>query len=344
MNIISPQFLPAFQMAEKHSSSDEPSFSIDDSLKNLSKNTYFNKSVDAISLVSLISLFSSAILETKRTPISESFIKPISSFANYANKTFQMINSIKNITSLYPRKDYLNTLGHASDLILPFIFSMKNFYLSRGVSLAMYVGAHAINIMNEKESFENISEYKEHLTEGIKKIRKNFFTDPKNFISRVLNHKHAMIGVISSFLCTLGVTLWKPLEMIMPKESAKAVATGLRDLGGFAQSIEAMKPGHILSGRIFFGLSGYSQFLGALSNLLGETLLKTHKSAMDPLSFGFSSLGRWLYRISNDRGEAGFKNKAFSLSQLQKESIKPIPLNHRYEAINKKVLEKELAQ
>jgi hypothetical protein len=310
MNIISPQFPPKLHLAEK---AKDQGFSIDDSLISLSKNKYFNKSIDAISLVSLASLFGSAILETKKTPVPESIIKPISTFADYANKAFQLINSLKNITSLYPRKDYINVIGHASDLILPFLFEMKNFYLSRGISLGLYVGAHAINIMNEKESFKDVGEYSEHVTEAFKKIKQNFFTDPKNFFNRLVDHKHAMIGVISSSLCLLGVTIWKPLQMIVSKDTAKTISTGLRDLGGFCQAMEAMKPGHIVSGRVFFGLSGYSQFLGAFSNLLGETLFKSHKAVMDPLSFAFSSLGRWLYRISNDRGEAGFENKHFQI-------------------------------
>lgn len=80
-----------------------------------------------------------------------------------------------------------------------------------------------------------------------------------------------------------------------------------------------MKPGHISSGRIYFGLSGYAQGLGALTNIVAETLGKKFKSALDPLSFAFGSLGRIFFRMSNDHGESGFKNQPLSYQSFKNE-------------------------
>lgn len=290
--------------------------SLDKGLIALSKNSSFNKSIDFVSLLSLVSLFASSFLEAGLTKASKSLVSGVSNVADYANKTFQIINSIKNITSLYPRKDYINVLGHAIDVVLPFFVKMKDFYLARGLALGTYVGAHAINIMNEKESFKSISEYKDHLTEAFRKTMENFFTSPKVFLQRLGAHRHAMIGVLSSVFCLGGFALWKPLELILGHSLGRKIVTAMRDLGGLFQSIEGMKPGHMVSGRIFFGFSGYSQCLGAICNFLAETVLAKYKSALDPLSFAFSSLGRWLYRISNDRGEAGYKNVNFNWREI----------------------------
>jgi hypothetical protein len=219
-----------------------------------------------------------------------------------------MLNAFKNITVLFPRNDFFNALGHTADFILPAFVPMKDFYLTRGVPLGLYVGAHSSNIINEKEEFLNYKDYFEHQVKSFKKTLENFSIRKPGLFKRFFAHQTAMMGVTSSFLCLIGVTLWKPLELLFGS-SGRGIAVALRDCGGFLQAFEGMKPGHIISGRIYFGLSGYSQFIGALCNLLAETVLKSYKSALDPLSFAFSGLGRWLLRISNDRGEAGLSSK-----------------------------------
>jgi hypothetical protein len=285
-------------------------------LKKLGGNSFFRSVVDVISGISLASLFGSSFAELKLLKFHKETTKKISSFANYANKTFQILNSIKNITSLYPRKDLLNAFGHAVDIVVPFFAPMKDFYLWRGLPLGLYVGAHAVNIVNEKEEFASNSQYLKFLKKALNQTVENFNIKKPGFWSRYFTHKNAMMGVTSSLLCLSGVGLWRPLELIFGK-FGRSVAAIMRDSGGFFQAFEGMKPGHIASGRIFFGLSGHSQFLGALANMLAETVLSKYKAGLDPLSFALSSLGRWLYRISNDRGEAGLKNLDLNWENLK---------------------------
>jgi len=277
----------------------------------------FNFALDSISNGILVSLFSDSLLESGLVKVPEPFKKSFSLFADKGNRVFQALNSLKNICKLYPRKDYINAFGHAGDWLALAVSKSEDHYNDRGwMSLAWYVFAHSLNIMNSKESFQNMSEYKDHVKLGLTKIKENFFTSPKVFAERIFKHEHAMMGVLGAALAFTGGISFRPLEKIFGA-NGRAVGTTLRSLGGMCQGFEGMKPGHILSGRIFFGLSGYAQSAGALVNILSDTIGKKHKAALDPLSFAFGSLGRILYRISNERGEAGMENKEFKLANLK---------------------------
>jgi len=277
----------------------------------------FNFALDSISNGILVSLFSDSLLESGLVKVPEPFKKSFSLFADKGNRVFQALNSLKNICKLYPRKDYINAFGHAGDWLALAVSKSEDHYNDRGwMSLAWYVFAHSLNIMNSKESFQNMSEYKDHVRLGLTKIKENFFTSPKVFAERIFKHEHAMMGVLGAALAFTGGISFRPLEKIFGA-NGRAVGTTLRSLGGMCQGFEGMKPGHILSGRIFFGLSGYAQSAGALVNILSDTIGKKHKAALDPFSFAFGSLGRILYRISNERGEAGMENKEFKLANLK---------------------------
>jgi len=262
-------------------------------------------------------LFAASFFESHALKLPDGFIKGFSTFADKGNRVFQALNSLKNICKLYPRKDYINALGHFNDIPLAFISKKENHYNDRGAwSLAFYVFAHSINIMNTKESFKDLDEYKDHVKLALSKIKDNFFSGPRAFFERVFKHEHAMMGVIGSALAFIGGTAYRPLEAIFGAKG-RAVGTTLRSLGGMLQGSEAMKIGHILSGRVFFGLSGYAQSMGALINILSDTLGRKYKAALDPLSFAFGCLGRIFLRISNERGEAGLPSKDVSLSNLK---------------------------
>ncbi len=257
------------------------------------------------------------MFESRILKLPEGFIKGFSIFADKVNRVFQALNSLKNICKLYPRKDYINAFGHAGDWLALAVSKSKDHYNDRGwMSLAWYVFAHSLNIMNSKESFKNMDEYKSHIKLGLAKIKENFFTSPKVFAERLFKHEHAMMGVLGSALAFTGGISFRILEKLFGA-NGRAIGTTLRSLGGMCQGFEGMKPGHILSGRVFFGLSGYAQSMGALVNMLSDTIGKNHKAALDPLSFAFGSLGRILYRISNDRGEAGLENKKISWGNLK---------------------------
>ncbi len=116
-----------------------------------------------------------------------------------------------------------------------------------------------------------------------------------------------MFDILSGVFSTAAVVLWKPLETVLGNFGRK-IAVVMVDLGRFCQAFESMKFGHMRSGRYCMSLSGYSQVLGAITHMLGETLLKKVKNVCDPLSFGFSALNRWFQSLSNERGEPGFKN------------------------------------
>jgi hypothetical protein len=302
---------------------------ISDAFDGLAKNKLFNTTLDGISNGILVSLFGASLFESRLLKLPEGFIKGFSGFADKGNRVFQALNSLKNICKLYPRKDYINAFGHAGDWLALAVSKSKDHYNDRGwMSLAWYVFAHSLNIMNSKESFQNMDEYKSHIKLGLSKIKENFFTSPKVFAERLFKHEHAMMGVLGAALAFTGGTSFRVLEKLFGA-NGRAVGTTLRSLGGMCQGFEGMKPGHILSGRIFFGLSGYAQSMGALVNILSDTIGKNHKAALDPLSFAFGSLGRILYRISNERGEAGMENKEISLKNLKDlipaviEGIKP---------------------
>lgn len=275
-------------------------------LTQLGSNKIFKNIVDITSGISLVSLFSSGLAEFNLLGLSKPSTARLSVFAEYVNKTFQMLNALKNISTLLPRLDLMNTFGHGLDFIMPVVTPMKDFYLARGAPLGLYVGAHAMNIINEKEKFTSLQEYFDHIKIALKKTFKNI-TQQGFSLKKFLAHEKALIGMSSSAFCLLGVGLWKPLEALIGP-AGRSIAAFLRDSGGFLQGFEGMKPGHLASGRIYFALSGYSQFIGAFCNLLAETVMQGSKSALDPFSFAFSGLGRWLFRISNDKGEAGFQN------------------------------------
>jgi hypothetical protein len=272
-------------------------------LTSLGDNKYFKYTVDLSIGISLLSLFGSGLAEFKLLGLSKNSTKKLGFFADYANRTFQSLNALKNITTLFPRRDLMNAFAHALDFIMPALIPMNDFYLARGAPLGLYTGAHAMNIINRKEKFSSYGDYFQHLKSALEKSFVDFSLLKPGFLKRFLAHENAMMGMSSAALCLFGVGLWKPLEMILGPVGRSSAAF-LRDTGGFFQALEGMKPGHFFSGRIFFGLSGYSQFIGAVCNLLAETVLDGYKSALDPLSFAFSDLGRWLFRISNDRGEA----------------------------------------
>lgn len=296
--------------------SEDNSNSLFKACKHLANSKPLNTTVNTVSFVSLITLFTSSILNlglTKET----SFKKNFDFFADFSNKAFQILNSLKNVFNLLPNHDYLNTFGHFTDMVTPFFVGMKDFYITRGLPLGLYTGAHTANVINEKNIFRNFSDHIKHLQLAAKKTFNNFKASPLVVLQRLLEPQRAMMGVLASVFCLAGFALFKPLESMFGKPG-RAVAATFRDLGGICQSFEGMKPGHMSSGRVFWGLSAYSQFAGVLANLLAETFLSKYKSALDPLSFAFSGLNRWLFRISNDRKESAFHNKSFSLKNLQK--------------------------
>lgn len=283
--------------------------------KSLSNSKPINTTVNAVSFLSLITLFSSSIMNLGLSKDS-SFKKRFDIFADFSNKSFQILNSLKNVFKLLPNRDYLNTLGHFADTVTPFFVSMKDFYIARGLALGLYTGANTANVINEKNIFKNSKDHLKHLKLALSKTWHNFRSEPGLLISKLMEPSKAMMGALASVLCLSGFALFKPLEAMFGK-TGRAVAAAMRDLGGFCQSFEGMKPGHLSSGRVYWGLSAYSQMAGVVANLLAETALSKYKSALDPLSFAFSGLNRWLFRISNERGESAFHNKSFSLENLQ---------------------------
>ncbi len=284
----------------------EPSV-IENLLNQIHKSPSFNKIVDGISLSSISALTLSAFVNKHFFKVPENLSKFLYRFGDISNKVFQSLNSVKNIAKLYPNKDYVNTLGHLADFFLPFVVDMKDFYLSRGLSLGLYGGANALNTLGEKAKFKSEQEYFDHVKDGLSKSVQNFFGNPGSFFKNFFRHDKAMTGIFASSLCLSGFTLWKPLELMFGKVG-RVITAVLRDSGGFLTALELMKPGHIRSGKIFYGLSGYSQFLGAVFNLLAESAFNKYKEVLDPLSFAFSNLGRWLLSISYAREETGIKN------------------------------------
>lgn len=284
----------------------EPSV-IENLLNKIHKSESFNKIVDGVSLSAISALTLSAFVNKHFFKIPDNLSKFLYNFGDISNKVFQGLNSVKNIAKLYPNKDYVNTLGHLADFFLPFIYKMKDFYLSRGLSLGLYGGANALNVIGKKAKFKSEREYFDHVKNGLSKSFQNFFSNPKAFWQNFFRHDKAMTGIFASGLCLGGFTLWKPLELMFGKVG-RVITAVLRDSGGFLTALELMKPGHIRSGKVFYGLSGYSQFLGAVFNLLAESAFNKYKEILDPLSFAFSNLGRWLLSISYAREETGIKN------------------------------------
>ncbi len=276
--------------------------------KELSKSKTFKKTVDLTTIGTIASLFSSALLETGALGVPASIVKPFSKFADLANRGFQLINSFRNITTLLPNHDYLGVLGHFWDLVVPFTAKGENYFIARGLPLGQYVTARGINIMNEKDEFKNVDDYKAHLAKAWGKIKDKFFTNWRDIPKNLLNHKFAMFDILSGVFSTAAVVLWKPLEMVLGGFGRK-IAVVMVDLGRFCQAFEGMKFGHMRSGRYFMSLAGYSQVLGAITHMLGETVMKSAKKICDPLSFAFSALNRWFQSLSNERGETGVKNK-----------------------------------
>jgi len=68
---------------------------------------------------------------------------------------------------------------------------------------------------------------------ALKKTFKNI-TQQGFSLKKFFAHETALMGVSSSFLCLLGVSLWKPLEALIGP-AGRSIAAFLRDSGGFCK-------------------------------------------------------------------------------------------------------------
>ncbi len=271
-----------------------------------SKNQYphLDLLLNGTNVAVLLTLLASAFLETGLSKADSSQIQKVSKVADLGNRFFQISNSVRNLITLIPNRDYLSSLGHLFDVIIPFFSKGEDYFISRGIALGNYVLGRGFNIINSKDKFSSWADYKSHIKLAWTKIQTKLFGDWRNLGSNLMKHEFALLDVISGLLSNTAVLLWKPLELLLG-ETGRKIAVVLVDLGRFCQAFESMKIGHLKSGRLFMFSSGYAQVLGAITHLLGETSLKPFKKVCDPLSFAFSAVNRWCQSISNQRGEAG---------------------------------------
>lgn len=284
-----------------------PKNSFHEILEKIHSNKTFLNFSNFTSVFSIIALFTSALFNKSFIKVPDSAAKFFYRLGDISNKTFKVINAVENVTKLIPIRDYTGSLAHFSEMALAFYYKMSDYYLGRGLSLALYGATNALNILNEKARFKTDQEHLQHIASGFTKTYQNFVTDFKKIPRNIFKHEKAMFSTISSGLCFAGYFLWRPLEALFGKNGRVFVAW-LRDIGGLFQAFEGMNLGHFFHGKIFFGLAGYSQFLGVVANHLAETTLSKYKDALDPLSFAFTNLNRWFMKFSTQREETGLKN------------------------------------
>jgi hypothetical protein len=72
--------------------------------------------------------------------------------------------------------------------------------------------------------------------------------------------------------------------------------------------LEQAHPGHYQAGRKFYFYSGLGLIGGTISDLLSK-LLPYYKKSLVPLSLAIDGFGRYLLRVSHNRGEIGKKKE-----------------------------------
>ncbi len=229
-------------------------------------------------------------------------------FGYIGTKIFLVLNGFINSLEYLHKKNLLGAVGHFMDVIVGIGASHDHIYLDRGNPVGIYTYANTICNMNGKTKFNTFNEHFDHIKLGMQKSVQNLFT--KDFFRNFADVNKGMLGILSGILCNAGAIIWHTT-------GKEELATIVRDGGGFLVDLEQAHPGHYQAGRKFYFYSGLGLIGGTVCDLLSK-LLPYYKKSLVPLSLAIDGFGRYLLRVSHNRGEIGKKEV-----EIQ---AKPIPV------------------
>lgn len=218
-------------------------------------------------------------------------------FGYFGTKIFLVLNGFINSLEYLHKKDLLGAIGHSLDVIVGIGAKHEHMYLDRGNPVGIYTYANTIRHMNGKKKFNTFTEHFDHVKEGLRKSYNNIFS--KDFFKNFGDVDKGMFGIWSGILCNIGAVVWHTTGM-------ERLATIIRDFGGFLVDLEQAHPGHLSAGRKFYFYSGLGLMGGTASDLLAK-LFPYYKKSLVPLSLAIDGFGRYLLRVSHNRGEIGEK-------------------------------------
>ena len=239
--------------------------------------------------------------------LSESTKKFADKFGYFGTKIFLVLNGFINSMEYLHKKNLLGAVGHFLDVIVGIGAPHDHVYLDRGNPVGIYTYANTISHMNGKGEFSTFTEHFDHVKEGLKKSAQNLFT--KDFFRNFTDVNKGMMGILAGILCNTGAVIWHTTGM-------EKLATIIRDFGGFLVDLEQAHPGHYAAGHKFYFYSGLGLIGGTVCDLLSK-LLPYYKKSLVPLSLAIDGFGRYLLRVSHNRGEIGktSRDTASSLAQ-----------------------------
>jgi hypothetical protein len=236
---------------------------------------------------------------------SKKFAKGVGSFAT---KAFLVTTSVITIIERLYTKNYLSALGYFNDILIAGTVNQDNTYLARGTASGTYNTANALNIANDRKSFDSFEDHLKHLVEGYGKFFKNLFS--ADVLTNFMDSKKAMWATMGGFFANFGALSW----MFTGKEQ---VPTLIRDVAGIAMDIEQLNFGHYKEGRKDLFKSGMALFVGTVADWLSK-LMPAYKEAFVPLTFIFDGIGRHWLRLHQNQHEMADADKRKSKNQLEK--------------------------
>lgn len=226
------------------------------------------------------------------------------SFGKFGTKAFLILNGAINFLEYLLKFDLLGALGHFNDIVVGLFAPQDHTYLDRGTASGTYTLANSLSIINGNDHFNSAGEHFKHIMSGLKKTYHNFVS--KDILTNLANSNNAMLGVVAGILTNLGALTW----LVTGKEK---LGTALRDFGGILIDLEQAHLGHLKNGKKFYFASGLGLIGGTISDFLAK-MLPYYRDTFVPLSLCIDGIGRYLLRMSHNRGE--LKKKAPMPAQM----------------------------
>lgn len=215
------------------------------------------------------------------------------SFGKFGTKAFLILNGAINVLEYLLKFDLLGALGHFNDVIIGSTVPHDHIYLDRGTASGTYTLSNSFSIINGNDSFKSPMDHIEQSFKALKKTYHNFMS--KDVLKNLADSNNAMLGVVAGILSNFGALTW----LVTGREK---LATVIRDFGGFLIDLEQAHPGHLKNGKKFYFASGLGLVGGTISDFLAK-MLPSYRNALVPLSLCIDGVGRYLLRMSHNRGE-----------------------------------------
>ena len=214
-------------------------------------------------------------------------------FGKFGTKAFLVLNGAINVLEYLLKCDLLGALGHFNDVIIGLTAEHDHIYLDRGSASGTYTLANSLSIIQGNDNFKSPGHHWGQSLDALKKSYKNIFT--KDFFKNLANSDNEMLGVLAGIFCNLGTFTW----LTTGKEK---LSTIIRDFGGIMIDLEQAHPGHFKNGKKFYFASGIGLIGGTVCDFLAK-MLPLYRKAFVPLSLCIDGIGRYLLRMSHNRGE-----------------------------------------